>query len=204
LDVGCLAEKQVAALQMLTETGLPVEPTPTMDPSSSLRTIRCLILIAGLSLLPLLWLAVSVDGGKPTWWRPFPMIGVFTAYMLKSEVLAFLVLSAAVLAGFASLNRHLFHGDPGIQRMVPVVAVLHVLNAVHLIASFSEGVRYLGWTHTVAICGITAVLFVGQTVLVALARRRPNALVALAFHWLTCAWLALYSFPLLTPLFRFV
>jgi hypothetical protein len=65
LELGCLAEKQVAAPQMLEETGLPVEPMPTMDTSSSLRTIRCLILIAGLSLLPLLWLAVSVDGGKP-------------------------------------------------------------------------------------------------------------------------------------------
>lgn len=182
-------------------------PVPDGSPLESRSTVRrapWFVLAAGSSLLPSLWLAMSIDDGNPTWWKPFPLIPLFFTFALDSKIAAFLFGSFIVVPSFALFNWPLVKGNARIPKRYAIFVFLYILNGFYLLALFSEGVKHLGSAHTVTVCSITFFLFVGMVILGVLCVRRPSFPLALACQWLAWFWFVHYSFPVLRPLFVLV
>jgi hypothetical protein len=163
------------------------------------------VVVAGVSLLPFLWIAVSVTAGNPTWWKPFPVIFCVATFLLGSQIGVLVMGSVVVLGLFAIFSWPLMNGSPRSPWWSLVTfAFLHGLNGLYLLAHYSDGVRTQGAAHTNAVCIITVTIFVTLVLLAVRCAWRPNFLLAVTFHWLAWFWLALYLFPLLGPFMTLV
>ena len=189
---------------MTTPYEAPVADGSPLESRLPVHRARWFVLAAGISLLPFLWLAVSIDKGNPTWWKPFPMIPSIFTFWLNSKIAAFLFASLVVVPSFALFNWPLVNGNARIPKRSAIFVFLHILNGLYLLALFSEGVKHLGIAHTVTVCSVTFVLFVGMVILGVQCMRRPSFPLALACQWLAWFWLVHYSFPVLGPLFTLV
>ena len=182
----------------------PVADGSRLERQLPVHRARWFVIAAGISLLPFLWLAVSFDKGNPTWWRPFPMIPLIFTFWLNSKIATFLFGSLVLVPSFALFNWPLLNGNARFTKRSAIFVFLHALNGLYLLALFSEGVEHLGRTHTVTVCSVTLVLFVGTVILAVQWMRRPSVSLALACQWLAWFWLVHYSFPVLGPLFTLV
>lgn len=164
-----------------------------------------LVLSAGLSLLPFVWMAVSFERGNPTWWKPFPLIPIVGVFLLKSKVTAFMVYSTFVLGSYTLSCRPLLSGTPRPpKKSLAVFLVLHGINGMYLLLSIPAGIRHLGRPHTAAVCVATGLLFAGLLLIAFACLRQATFLRVLAFQWLAWFWLVSYAFPLMAPLFTLV
>ena len=187
----------------------PYEATSAISPSneapSPVANAPWLVLFAGLSLLPFVWMAVSFERGNPTWWKPFPLIPIVSVFLLKSKVMAFLVYSTFVLGSYTLSCRPLLSGPPRPPKItLAVFLVLHGINGLYLLLSIPAGIRHLGRPHTAAVFGGTGVLFAGLLLIAFACLRQATFLRVLAFQWLAWFWLVSYAFPLMAPLFTLV
>lgn len=161
---------------------------------------RWAVVVAGLSLIPFLWIAVSLTTGHPTWWKPFPLIFCILTVLLGSQISVFVIASVVVAGSFGLYTRPLIKGQPRIPWWsVMTFAFLHILNGLHLLANYSNGVKTQGAAHTNLVCIITVSLFLALVFLAVLCAWRPNFVLAIMFHWVAWFWLVLYLFPLLGP-----
>lgn len=166
---------------------------------------RWAVVVAGLSLLPFLWIAVSVTTSHPTWWKPFPLIFCISTVLLGSQFGVFVIASAVVVGSFGLYTWPLIKGQPHIPWWsLATFAFLGSLNGLHLLANYSDGVQTQGAAHTNLICIITGSLFLALVLLAIRGAWRPNFVLAVLFHWLAWFWLILYLFPLLGPFMTLV
>jgi hypothetical protein len=152
-------------------------------------------------LVLLSWLTVST--GFPTVLSPLNLV-VVLPWMLASEwldqravVLAILVIPSL----FCVWCYPAWSSRPEIPlRSLVLFAIIAVLSAIHLAASYHYGVEYQGKSHTIAVSVINVCCYVAILCLAITGRHRPTLGRNLVFHATLFSWLAWYAFPWLGEL----
>lgn len=164
------------------------------------------LVIAGISLVPVLWLASAfLDSDQQQWWAPkslsfLPPLMILDL-ILNSPEIEILLSSAAFLILFAVLSLPLASGRPRIpRRSVVFVFAVQALNLVYLVVALPNGIRVdAGYATTVSV--ISLGLCCALVSMAVRCARCPRFLTALGFQWLAWFWLILYSFPVLFTVF---
>jgi hypothetical protein len=151
---------------------------------------RIAVVVAGTSLLPFVWLSTAaIQLGDPHWWSPLPLAFVIPAWM--NSFVGVILNGGVVLGSFALFSWPLSDGRPRILRWsLGAVFVLQALNWIYLALVFSPGVM-VNAPHTIAVCGINAVLSIVIISTAIWCWKRPSFLLAVGFQWLAWFWLAM-------------
>lgn len=163
---------------------------------------RSALVIAGILLVPVLWLASAfLDSDQRQWWAPtslsfLPPL-IILDLIFNSPSIEIFLSSAVFLVLFVILSLPLASGRPRIPRRSLVsVFALQILNLVYLVAALPRGIR-VDSGYAITVSGISLGLCCVLVSLAIRCARRPSFRTALAFQWLAWFWLILYSFPVL-------
>lgn len=163
---------------------------------------RWALVIAGISLVPVLCLASAfLDSDQTQWWAPtslsfLPPL-IILDLIFNSPTIEIFLSSAVFLILFVILSLPLASGRPRIpRRSLVFVFAFQILNLVYLVAALPRGIR-VDSGYAITVSGISLGLCCVLVSLAIRCTRRPSFRTALAFQWLAWFWLILYSFPVL-------
>ena len=139
--------------------------------------------------------------GAPTLLAPLPLLTTMPALLLSEfgGGYAALLLPSVL---FLAWNPQFFRAAGKIpKRSYVLLAILTILSAVYLAASWKLGVKYEGPQYTAIICSVNLVwmgflgLAFGRTL-----HSSSSFRTSLFLHWMLFAWLGWYAFPWLGEL----
>ena len=150
----------------------------------------------------LVWLisALTMSAGYPKLYSPYSftvVVPVFIFYAMGFSGVLLVSASALPMALLFWLSTFtLKHDKPKVGRaMLGIYVISCLLSVVYLGYSYSYGVQYQGYQHTVFIYVFNVMFMSGITLLLYLNARKPSITNAILFRITWCSWLGWCAFP---------